>query len=54
MQRVEIDDVLPSCCRGEFAFRMDLKVRIVAFIGEEGRDAGSCAWSIVVREFGER
>ena len=48
MEGVKIDGVFSSLFGGKVLFWMDVDVRVVAFVGEEGRDASDSVQSIVV------
>ena len=48
VEGVKIDGVFSSSFRGKVLFWMDGDVRVVALVGEEGRDASGSVWSIVV------
>ena len=45
---VKINGVFSSSFRCKISFWMDRDVRVVVLVEEEGRDASSCIWSIVV------
>ena len=50
MEGVKIDGVFLSLFGGKVLFWVDRDVRVVALVGEEGRDVSDCIQSIVVRE----
>ena len=50
VEEVKIDGVFSSLFGGKVSFWVDGDVRVVAFVGEEGRDASGGVQSIVVRE----
>ena len=50
VEGVKIDGVFSSSFGGKVLFWVDGDVEVVALVGEEGRDASGCVWSIVVRE----
>ena len=47
---VEVDDKVMGTCGGEVALRVNSEVWMITLIGEEGFNAGSGTWSIVVSE----
>ena len=53
MERVKIHSEFESGRRCEITFGMDREVRVVAFVGKEGRDTGGLTRSVVVGEFSE-
>ena len=50
VEGVKINGVFSSSFRGKVLFWVDRDVGVVALVGEEGRDASGCVWSIVVQE----
>ena len=48
MEGVKINRVFLSSFGGKVSFWVDRDVRVVALVGEEGRDANGCIQSIVV------
>ena len=48
MERIKIDRVFMSLFRGKVSFWVEGDVGVVAHVGEEGRDASGCLWSIVI------
>ena len=48
VEGVKIDGVFSSSFGGKVSFWVDRDVGVVAFVGEEGRDAIGCTQSIVV------
>ena len=50
VEGVKINGVFSSSFKGKVLFWVDRDVRVVAFVGEEGRDASGSIQSIVVRE----
>ena len=50
MEGIKIDRVFLSLFGGKVSFWVDGDVRVVALVGEEGRDASGSVQSIVVQE----
>ena len=51
---IEVNDEVLSESRGQFTFRMEGKVWMIAFVGKEWRDTCSFTRGVVVGEFSER
>ena len=50
MEFIEVNCEFPGTSRCEVTFWMYRDVQMVAFVGEEWRNSGSGAWSVVVGE----
>ena len=48
MEGVKINRVFVSLFGGKVSFWVDRDIRVVALVGDEGRDTGSHIWSIVI------
>ena len=51
---LKIDSEFMGAGGGDTLFGMDGDIRMVTFVGKEGRDTGGGTRGVVVREFGER
>jgi hypothetical protein len=50
---IKVNGEFSGTSRGKISLGMNSNVRVVSFIGKEGRDTGGCIQGIVVSEFGE-